>query len=311
MSDPWFARRTVLAGLGAAAAGLCLPAGARDATRAAPLEVTEIATGAFVVRGGGGNVCVLRTARGLVVVDTGDAPHAANLRRVLQERFGKTPVRWAFNTHWHPDHTGGNERVRDAQTEIIAHENTRLWMRTPIDSRWNGAHYEPRPRAAWPTRTFYATERFDAGDEQIDSAYLLQAHTDGDIYVRFAQANVLVTGDVFTVGSYPVTDPATLGWIGGLTAATERLVTLCDDNTRVVPGSGPVQGKAALEAQLAMLTAVRERLYALLRDGRSADEMLEARPTREFDATWGDPTAFIRSSFAGMTAHVRQVPGIV
>jgi glyoxylase-like metal-dependent hydrolase (beta-lactamase superfamily II) len=129
--------------------------------------------------------------------------------------------------------------------------------------------------------------------------------------VRFAQANVLVTGDVFTVGAYPVTDPATLGWIGGLTTATEQLVKLCDGGTRVIPGRGPVQDKAALEAQLAMLTAVRDRLYALLREGRSVEEMIEARPTREFDGTWGDPTAFIRSSFAGMTAHVRQIPGIV
>lgn len=309
MSDPCFERRAVIAGLGAAAAGLCLPA--RAAVRQSPLQVDEIAPGAWTIRGAGGNVFAVRTKGGLVIVDTGNAASASQLQRVLRERFGGAPVRWAFNTHWHPDHTGGNERIRGGSTEIVSHENTRLWMGTSIDSRWDGAHYDARPRAAWPTRTFYADEQFDAGDELIDSGYLLQAHTDGDIYVRFAHANVLVTGDVFTVGSYPVTDPATLGWIGGLTAATERLVKLCDATTRIVPGSGPVQDKAALEAQLAMLTAVRDRLYALLREGRSVEEMLEARPTREFDAAWGDPTAFIRSSFAGMTAHVRQIPGIV
>lgn len=216
-----------------------------------------------------------------------------------------------LNTHWHPDHTGGNEKVKGAGTEILAHENTRLWMTTRILSRWNGETYAPRPRAAWPTRTFYGTQHVDAGDETVDSGYLLQAHTDGDIYVKFTRSNVLVTGGVFTVGTYPVPDPATLGWIGGVTTATDQLLKLCDDDTCVVPGSGPVSDRAALQAQLSMLTTVRDRLYALLREGRSLEEMLEAQPTREFDATWGDPTTFIRSAFAGMTAHVRQIPGIV
>ncbi len=110
-------------------------------------------------------------------------------------------MRWAFNTHWHPDHTGGNEKLKGAGTEILAHENTRLWMGTQILSRWDGARYEPRPRAAWPTRTFYTTQRVDTGDEILECGYLLQAHTDGDIYVKLTRSNVLVTGDVFTVGS--------------------------------------------------------------------------------------------------------------
>jgi glyoxylase-like metal-dependent hydrolase (beta-lactamase superfamily II) len=244
-------------------------------------------------------------------VDTGSAASAADLDKLLSRRFDRKPVRWAFNTHWHPDHTGGNERLRAPATEILAHENTRLWMGARVVSRWDGATYEPRPKTAWPTSTFYTTHAIDAGDEQIECGYLLQAHTDGDIYVKLVRTNVLVTGDAFTVGTYPVPDPATLGWIGGLTTATDRLVKLCDTQTVVVPGTGPLADRGALEAQLAMLTTVRDRLYGLLREGRSVEEMLEARPTREFDATWGDPTTFIRAAFAGMTAHVRQIPGIV
>jgi glyoxylase-like metal-dependent hydrolase (beta-lactamase superfamily II) len=310
-------RRTVVAALGAALAGACLPAvaawGARAAaSRPGPLEATDLPRGgAVLVRGAGGNVCVLPSAQGLVVVDTGSPDAAVDLHKLVTRRFDRKPARWVFNTHWHPDHTGGNDRLRESGTEILAHENTRLWMGAHIESRWDGARYAPRPKAAWPTSTFYTTQSVDAGDEQIDCGYLLQAHTDGDIYVKLNRSNVLVTGDVFTVGTYPVPDPATLGWIGGLTTATDRLVKLCDAGTVVVPGSGPVADRAALEAQLAMLTTVRDRLYALLREGRSVEEMLEAHPTREFDATWGDPTTFIRAAFAGMTAHVRQIPGIV
>jgi glyoxylase-like metal-dependent hydrolase (beta-lactamase superfamily II) len=129
--------------------------------------------------------------------------------------------------------------------------------------------------------------------------------------VRLPRANVLCTGDVFTAGAWPVPDPATLGWIGGLVTCTEQLLKVCDADTLIVPGSGPVQRRPALEAQLKVLTTVRDRLYTLLRDGRGVEEMLAARPTAEFDAQWGDPEKFIRASFVSMAAHVRQIPGIV
>jgi cyclase len=303
----------VLQGLGAAAAGLYLrpAAAARAPAPEAPLEVAELPGGLLLIQGAGGNICLLPGADGSVAVDTGSAARQVDVQRLLQERARGAPLRWAINTHWHPDHTGGNEAVRRGGAEILAHENTRLWMGEPIVSRWDGARFEPRPREAWPTRTFYTTQTLAAAGEQIECGYLLQAHTDGDIYARFPKANVLVTGDVFTVGTYPVTDPATLGWIGGLTTATEQLLKLSDAETRIVPGTGPLQRRPALEAQLQMLTTVRDRLYTMLREGRGVDEMLAARPTAEFDARWGDPTRFIRAAFVGMAAHVRQIPGIV
>jgi glyoxylase-like metal-dependent hydrolase (beta-lactamase superfamily II) len=294
----------------AAAAGLGLwPTFAQ--ARAPALETTDLAGGAFVIRGAGGNVTVLPADDGCVLVDTGSADRQRDLARELRERCGRTPPRWAINTHWHPDHTGGNTALRRAGAQILAHENTRLWMGAPIVSRWNGERFGPRPREAWPTRTFYSTEILEAAGERIECGYLLQGHTDGDIYVRLPKANVLITGDVFTAGVYPVPDPATLGWIGGLTSCTEQLLKLCDADTLVVPGTGPAQRRPALEAQLQMLTTVRDRLYELLRDGRGVNEMLAARPTAEFDAQWGDPEVFIRAAFAGMVAHVRQIPGIV
>jgi cyclase len=303
-------RRTVLAGVGGLAATLAVhPLVA--AGRGDRVEVTDISDRVFVIGGAGGNICVVRGEGASVAVDSGDPGHAREIQRLLRDRCRSAPLKTAFNTHWHPDHTGGNDLLRRDNVEIVAHENTRLWMGAPVMSRWDGAKYAPRPESAWPTKTFYTRETLTVGGEPVESGYLLQAHTDGDIYVRFPKANVLATGDVFTTDRYPISDPATLGWIGGLTTATEKLLDQCDANTRIVPGSGPVAGRSAVEAQLKMLTAVRDRLYALLREGRSVEEMLAARPTAEFDAQWGDPERFIRAAFAGMVAHVRQIPGIV
>jgi glyoxylase-like metal-dependent hydrolase (beta-lactamase superfamily II) len=303
-------RRVFMQGVVAGTGLLCLGDPSLAAARPA-LTATDVDGAGFVVDGAGANVYVLPGPQGALMVDSGGADQAAALQRLVVARTGGKPVRLLINTHWHLNHTGGNERLRKAGAEILAHENTRLWMGTDIVSRWNGASFPPRPPAAWPTRTFYQAESLDFGDEVVECGYLLQAHTDGDIYVRLRKANVLVTGGVFTPGRYPVTDPATLGWIGGVTTATEQLLKLTDARTRIVPGLGAVQQRGALEAQLKMLTTVRDRLYALLRDGRAVDEMIEARPTAEFDAEWGDPTNFIRSAFVGMAAHVRQVPGIV
>ncbi len=303
-------RRAVLAGVGGVAAGLALgPLAAAE--RADRVAVTEVTERAFVITGAGGNVCVVMGDGDSVMVDTGSAARAREVAKILHDRCRSAPVRTAFNTHWHPDHTGGNDLLRRDEVEVVAHENTRLWMGAPVLSRWDGTRFAPRPKDAWPTKTFYTRETLTVAGQPVETGYLLQAHTDGDIYVRFPTTNVLATGDVFTTDRYPITDPATLGWIGGLVTGTEKLLELSDGNTRIVPGSGPVAGRSAVEAQLKMLTAVRDRLYTLLREGRSVEEMLAARPTAEFDAQWGDPERFIRAAFAGMVAHVRQIPGIV
>jgi glyoxylase-like metal-dependent hydrolase (beta-lactamase superfamily II) len=136
---------------------------------------------------------------------------------------------------------------------------------------------------------------------------LPQAHTDGDLYVFFKNANVLVAGDVVTVGAYPISDYCTNGWIGGMGNATKTLIDLCSPSTRVVPGTGPVQTRTDIEAENAMLSAMKLKLSKLLAQGMSAQDMIAAAPTQEYDAKWGDPKLFIANAWPGLVWRAREL----
>ena len=296
-----------LAGAWAAACG---PTRAAAAAAPAP-GVTALGPRLALLRGYGGNVTLLTGPAGPLLVDGGSAPHAAALLSAVTAHSGARQVPVLFNSHWHPEQTGANERLGRAGARIIAHENTKLWLSSDFESPWQKRHYTPVPRAALPNDTFYTTGSLVHGGERVDYGYVLQAHTDSDIWVFFRDANVLVASDLLAVASYPVLDYVTLGWIGGMVTANRALLDLANADTRIVPGLGPVQTREDLKGQLDMLLVLQERLYTLLRDGRSADEMLAAHPTREYDARCGDPELFIRNAFRGMSAHVRQIPVIV
>lgn len=280
---------------------------AMAAKQQAPLAVTPLADGLWLISGAGGNVTVLRSAEGVLLVDGGSAAHSRRLLAEVRRLAGTDRVHTLFNTHWHASQTGSNLVLGKAGTRIIAHENTRLWLTIDVDSKWEGKVYPPLPRAAQPTETFYTTGSLQFGSETIDYGHLPQAHTDGDLYVFFRRANVLVAGDVVARGSFPVIDHVTNGWIGGLADAAKALAELADDNTRVVPGLGPVVDRAHLQAEQAMLATMRQRLAKLIAQGLSAEEMIEARPAGEFEAEWGDPALFIRNSYPGMAHRAREL----
>ena len=145
------------------------------------------------------------------------------------------------------------------------------------------------------------------GGEHIDHGYLPQAHTDGDIYVFFRNANVLVAGDVVSVGSYPIIDYSTNGWVGGLLDGTKTLIELADATTRIVPGKGPLRTRADVEAEHEMLATLKLRLSKLLAQGMSVQDMLAAAPTRDFDDHWGDPTLFISNAWPGLVQRAREL----
>lgn len=274
-------------------------------------SVQELGSGSAVISGVGGNVFATRGDDGLVLVDTGRAANVADLFGALERQFGDTPMNAAFNTHWHYDHTGGNPALRDVGARIFAHENTRLWLGGDFDVPWENRHYDPLPERALPTDTFYMSGSTVLGGRTVEYRHFKRAHTDGDICVVFPDADVIVAGDLVSVGSYPVLDYATGGWIGEMTEAVGALVEMAGPETRIVPGTGPVVGREHLAAQYEMLIAVRDRLYALLRQGRSAQEMLDARVTAEFDVQWGDPTMFVLNAYPGMWSHSSAVGGIV
>lgn len=290
MTRATLSRRQLLAAACAAATGLASGAwrASHAQSGAATLGLVPLRDGLSQVTGAGSNIVLLRGPQGGVLVDSGPA----ELASLVRETLGPLPIDVLFNTHWHVAHTGGNEAVRGPGTAIVAHELTRLWMSTEYYVDWEDRTYAPRAAAALPTRTFHSSDpqplALEVGDERIEYGHLPEAHTDGDIYVLFKERNVLVTGGVVTAGTYPVLDHATGGWIGGLVDATKKLLAITSSDTLIVPENGPAQPRAHLEAQLEMLTVVRERIENLMRKGRSIREMLDANVTQDFDSAWGD-----------------------
>ena len=201
------------------------------------LAAAALRGGLTLITGAGGNVVLLTTPDGAVQVDSGTSTRSQDLAKLVAEHLGSTPTRTLFNTHWHLDHTGGNEAVAPSGTPIVAHENTRLWMSTKFYVEWEDRYYQRRPKAAWPNKTFFSSDPqplfVDVGKSRVEYGHLPEAHTDGDIYVRFPEQNVIVAGGTVTAGRYPVLDYITGGWIGGLADATKKLIALCDADTRL------------------------------------------------------------------------------
>ena len=278
--------------MAAGAATALVPGYVRRAAAASGPTVAELRGGLLQIAGVGGNVLLFRGTDGVAMVDSGAPEHADTLAALVDERLGGASVDYLLNTHWHLEHTGGNDRFGAAGATIVAHENTRLWMSTEFYDEWHDRRYPARAPEAVPTRTFYASDpqpiEIALGDERIEYGYLREAHTDGDIYVRFVERNVIAAGGAVTVGRYPVPDPATGGWIGGTAASVAKLLEIADDDTLIVPDVGPPQRRAHLEAELEMLEAIRNRMEERMHKGRSAADMLAEGITADFDARWGN-----------------------
>jgi glyoxylase-like metal-dependent hydrolase (beta-lactamase superfamily II) len=249
------------------------------------------------------NVLVLETAQGLALVDSGPPARAEALLDFIDAEFGGAPIRVLFNTHWHEDHTGANELIGRRGATIIAHENTRLWMGTEYYVEWEQRNYTPRPDIAWPTKTFFSSDPqplfHELGGVRIEYGHLAEAHTDGDIYVRFVNEDVIAVGGVLAVDEFPLLDYSTGGWIGGCQSATEMLIDLSGPATTIIAGDGPPQTKAALEAQLALLDELRERIRLRIIEGKSVDEILAENVLAGYERL-PNPRQFVSNVYNGL-----------
>lgn len=302
-------RRVLLSTACASAAALCLPRLARaGGTTPAAIKANRLSERLVMFEGAGGNVVAATSEDGILMVDGGLAQHSAALLERVSAECGGKPLKMLFNTHWHWDHTGSNEAAARAGATIVAHENTKLWMGTDIISRWEGRTYPRRPPEALPKQTFYyGKQRILFGRGTVDYGYLSQAHTDGDIYVFFPEDNVLVAGDVVSGAGYPIVDYSTGGWLGGMIEGLKTLIDLVDDQTRIVPGKGPVLTRANLQAQREMCLAVLTRIGASYNAGQTWNELVASRPTREFDQKWGDPEVFLRTAYHSAWGHLGDI----
>lgn len=255
---------------------------------AAPIEATKVRNLITAFSGPGGNVVVRHGEAGKIVVDTFVEGAFAALKERLNA-LGDTPVLHVINTHWHFDHTDNNRLFRELGAEIVAHENTR--RRLSESHELLGLPFAPAPPDAMPAKTFTSHHliRFEppATQDYIDIGHMAPAHTDGDVYVHFALDEVLVLGDVFVNGSYPLIDAGTGGNVKGMIAAIEDALHVVNPGTSVVPGHGPVADRSALLAYRDMLVTISGRVQTLKAAGLGEREVVARKPTADFDATWG------------------------
>jgi glyoxylase-like metal-dependent hydrolase (beta-lactamase superfamily II) len=277
--------------------------GARAQTASAGTGTLKLSDDLFVVSlAGEANVVAQTDAAGVLLVDGGSAAGSDALMKAVSGLPGAGKVHTLFNTHWHPEQTGSNDRSGKAGAVIIAHENTRLWLNADVTYPWNGQHFKRFSKVAQPNKTFYTTGKLDSG---VRYGYIPDAaHTDGDLYVYFPKQNVLAAGGAVSGQGWPVVDYATGGWIGGIVGGLQRLQTLADENTRIVPANGPVLSLADLKKQYEMYGTIYDRLSQLLNKGRGPGEAVEAHPTKEFDAQMGNPDEFVRRSFESLWAYL-------
>lgn len=258
--------------------------------------------------GAGGNVLAADSPDGVLLVDGGlEQDSSALLAQIAAVTAGRK-VTQMFNTHWHWDHTGCNTVLGKAGVKIIAHENTRLWLGTRVDSKWEHRIYPPLPARALPTQTFVSgPQKLSFGAQDIEYALMPQAHTDGDIYVFFPRENVLVAGGVVTGGGYPLPDYCTGGWLGGMIDALKTVLAKTNEQTRIVSGLGATRTRADVQAQLDMCTAVMAKIGAHYYKGGTWEEFAAAKPTSEFDAVWGNPQPFLQMAYDGAWYHVNEI----
>jgi glyoxylase-like metal-dependent hydrolase (beta-lactamase superfamily II) len=296
--------RAAIGGAAGIAVGAPVVRAAAARAQAAQTTGTErLSDDLYVIRiPGEANVLARTSPNGVLLVDGASAAGSAALLKAVSALPGAGPVQTIFNTHWHPEQTGSNEQLGKAGRTIIAHENTRLWLTTDVTWPWSGRRFPRLPKVAQPNKTFYTAGELEGGIRygHIPDA----AHTDGDIYVYFPQQNVLAVGDVLSSEGWPVVDWPTGGWIGGIAGALQRLETLANEQTRIVPGRGPVIGLTELKTQAAMYGTIYNRLTQLLNKGRGPGEAVAERPAKEFEPQMGNADEFVRRAFESLWAYL-------
>lgn len=279
-------------------------AGARYLERAkAPLDVEPQRDGITVLLGSGGNITVLSGPDGKFLVDAGISPSQSRIEAALKQ-LGPTPVKYVVNTHWHWDHTDGNAWLHAAGATIVAHRNTfKHLTETTHVKDWNWT-FSPVVAGARPTLLVDTEKTFNFDGTRIEVANLGAGHTDGDLWIYFVKADILVLGDTFWNAHFPFIDNQDGGNINSAIVWANRAIERTTDKTIVVPGHGPVGNRADLIAFRDMLVSVRDNVLALKQQGKSLDQIVAAKPAAAFDAKWGgfviDQDHFVKLVYAGL-----------
>jgi len=295
-------RRTVLRGFAAGLAGASLAPWVRSGLAADGIAVTPITDELAMLTGAGCNLLVLSTADGQVLIDSGPATVSDAVLATLDELPGDR-VAALFNTHWHLDQVGSNEAVGTAGATLFAHEKTRQRLATgyyrPDEDRYVG----PLSATGLPTETIYTNGSAQIGGQRIDYGYLIEAHTDGDIFVAIPDLNVIAVGDVLSPDSDPVFDWFGGGWLGGRLDSIDLLLEQSDEQTRFVPSHGPIVSRADVQTERELLLELFDLMVEHVRLGETAKDMLDGGALDGLNREFDDPYQLLYDLHKGFWAH--------
>ena len=251
------------------------------------IKTTDLGNKTYMLEGQGGNITVAVGTDGIIMVDSQFAPLHDKIKAAV-EKISPLPVKYLINTHYHGDHTGGNALFHKDGATVVAQDNIRTRLAAGTTNGLTGNKTPPQPADALPTDTYFGgSKTVEAGGRKALLTHVYNAHTDGDTWVFFDDANVLDTGDTFgNTGRYNTIDFANGGDIRGLIRAVDAYIKVSNDNTKIVPGHGALAKKADLVAWRAMLVTSRERIEKLFNEGKSEAEVVAARPLKDLDAKW-------------------------
>jgi cyclase len=263
------------------------PAAAQDFSKI-EIQTIKLSDTLYMLVGGGGNIGLSVGEDSVFIIDDQYAPMVPKIRAAIAKLTPK-PVQWVLNTHFHFDHTGGNEAFGSTGSLIVAHHNVR--KRMSVDQLINfGGTANPQkasPKAALPVVTVAGEISFHINGDEVHAFHVPKAHTDGDLIVHFRKGNVVHMGDTYFASMYPFIDGGSGGSAEGLVAAYDRVLALIDDDTKIIPGHGPLSKKADLAATRGMVATVMQRVLEMKRAGKSAADIRAAKPNAEFDAAYG------------------------
>src|SRR5215469_1934825 len=257
----------------------------RQGAATTPIKTTKLYDNLYLLQGAGGNMVAQTGPDGKVLIDSSFATAVPRIREALAA-LSNDPAHLLINTHWHIDHTDGNEGMHAAGFSIMAHSETRMRLSRPSEIKLMGMSFPAAPDGALPTAVFDNWMRLWSNGDSLELQHFMPAHTDTDIYIRFDKADVLHMGDTWFNGFYPFIDESSNGNINGMIEAEERGLHIAGPAMKIVPGHGPLGSRKELQATRDMLATVRDRVAALKKAGASEQEVVAKKPTADLDSTW-------------------------
>jgi glyoxylase-like metal-dependent hydrolase (beta-lactamase superfamily II) len=250
------------------------------------VKVNELRSGVYMLQGQGGNIGLAIGSDAVFMIDDQYAQMSENIKHAVGA-LTKAPVKFILNTHWHGDHTGGNEHFAKSGSIIIAHENVYKRLSTDQLMQAFNVPVKASPVMALPVVTFAQEVGFHLNNDFIQAIHVENAHTDGDAIIHFTKANVLHMGDVFFNGRYPFIDVGSGGTLDGILAAVELGLELSDENTFIIPGHGSLAKISDLQKYHDVLSDINKQFKALKAAGKSDEEITDEAITLDYDEDWG------------------------